>query len=111
VPASFIDLNSMVYVASWILIGLIVYWAEGERRPVGKQWLAAYIVLGALMLPIFVWRYLSRAQRANRGRQSRTRLNTSKPALATSPAVDDPAPTMNPKKLRKKAGGMGPRKR
>ncbi len=100
------SLYSILLVATWVIIGLIVYWARRDSRPPERYWLGIYALAGPLMLPWMVWQSNLKYYREQRYRRQRQ----SGPKAVATPAPD-PVRGVNPKKLRKKNGGMGPRKR
>src|ERR1035437_6628932 len=59
-----VNLNLIVPLLAWVMIGLLAYWARKSRRPTGRQWLLVYALAGALMLVYVAWDFTRTGERA-----------------------------------------------
>jgi hypothetical protein len=53
-----VDLGRVATLLLWPAIGLIAWWARPDRPERTGWWLAAYLVLGPLMLVEITWRWV-----------------------------------------------------
>jgi hypothetical protein len=108
VPTQYVNLNLLVPLVVWVLVGLLAYWARQSKRPDGPAWLVVYMVGGALMLVFVAWDYIQAGEEARRRSLERARnRKAGKPAPATATAAAGATGAAAGSKRGKGQGGKG----
>jgi len=54
-----VNLDAILTLLLWPLIGLVAWWARDRARQSGPLWLAIHLVVGPFMLVPIAWRFIT----------------------------------------------------
>jgi hypothetical protein len=54
-----VNLDALLTLLLWPLIGLVAWWARDRARQSGPLWLAIHLVVGPFMLVPIAWRFIT----------------------------------------------------
>ena len=54
-----VNLDAILTLLLWPLIGLVAWWARDRARQSGALWLAIHLIFGPFMLVAIAWRFIT----------------------------------------------------